>query len=304
MTRFDRRKLLTSGAAAAVLLGAGVAAHARPKRGGLLRAALSGGVAGEDWLTPGAHVRPFMMSAAQGAVFETLTEVAPDGTLRGELLRSWNGTEAGLEWVLTLRDNARFHDGTPVRASDVIDALGHHRENTVGTAAQLMQSAHARDRAVHVRLTRPEPQFPYLLSDPRLFVFARRGSGGIAGSGLYRPERFEPGVVLEARRVPDHPLLDRAGWFDEISIRAENDATSQETLLRARKVDVADLAQIEGDGFTHHRVEPGPWARGFDGLATMGGYGVTTHMRVAVPRVLGGLWPVDNGRIAERWWMA
>ena len=42
MNRIDRRLLFTSGAAAALLAATGVSAQAAPRRGGRLRAALSG----------------------------------------------------------------------------------------------------------------------------------------------------------------------------------------------------------------------------------------------------------------------
>ena len=49
MTLLDRRRLLTSGAAAAVFAASGLSASALPKRGGLLRAALSGASRSDGW---------------------------------------------------------------------------------------------------------------------------------------------------------------------------------------------------------------------------------------------------------------
>lgn len=303
MTRFDRRKLLTSGAAAAVLMGSGMTASAQPKRGGLLRAALSGGTSGDHWLNPGS-LSPFMMNAAQGAVFETLTEIAPDGSLRGELLADWRGSDAGRIWELRLRADTVFHDGAPIRPEDVIASLAHHRATASGTAAEMIDTIAPMPDGLRVTLIRSNRRFPYLLSDPRLIIF-RQGDDGVAiGSGLYRPVRFEAGKVFEGRRVKDHHRDGQAGWFDEVSMLSVPDARQQAHLLRARRVDVADLARFEGDGFTHHRVDGGEWDRGFEGLAPMQGYGLTSHVRVAVPRVLGAMWPVDDARIAERWWMA
>ncbi len=35
----------------------------------------------------------FMQVARQGLIFDTLTEIAADGTLRGELATAWQGSE-------------------------------------------------------------------------------------------------------------------------------------------------------------------------------------------------------------------
>lgn len=302
MTRFDRRRLLTSGAAAAVLLGAGLGAEAAPKRGGLLRAVLSGASAGDDWRGAG-HARTFMQVAAQGAVFETLTEVAPDGSLRGELVQDWHPSEAGQVWDLTLRPDAVFHDGRKLEPADVVDSLDRHRRAGVPVAGRIAR-IEARGHGLRVTLHTPEPRLPYLLSDPRLIVFARGNPGAGIGTGLYRVETFRPGEIFEGRRVADHPRAGRAGWFDEVSLRAEDSRDAQERLLRDRRADVGDLARLEGDGFTTHRVAGEGAHPGFEGLTPFAGYALTTHRRVAVPRVLGTLWPMDNARIAERWWMA
>ena len=302
MTRFDRRRLLTSGAAAAVLLGAGVGAQAAPKRGGLLRAVLSGASAADSWDGRG-HSRTFMQVAAQGAVFETLTEVAPDGSLRGELLEEWRPREGGAIWDLRLREDRRYHDGAALEAAHVVESLRRHREGGA-PVARLVTRARAQGDRVTLRLDRAVPNLPYLLSDPRLVIASDAHIARGVGTGLYRVEAFRPGLRLEARRVADHPRAGRAGWFDEIALSAEDDPDMQERLLRGRQADVADLARIEGEGFTTHRVAEGLSRPGFEGLAPFAGYALTAHARIAVPGGLGALWPMDNARMAERWWMA
>ena len=76
MTRIDRRALFASGAAAALLAATGASLADTPKAGGTLRLA----VPRDDSLE----------QLARGAVFDTLTEIAPDGTLRGELATGWH----------------------------------------------------------------------------------------------------------------------------------------------------------------------------------------------------------------------
>ena len=94
MNRIDRRVLFTSGAAAALLAATGVSAQTAPHRGGRLRAALSGAARSDHWGT----VDGAFMQAARGAVFETLTEIAGDGTLRGDIAQSWETNDGGKTW--------------------------------------------------------------------------------------------------------------------------------------------------------------------------------------------------------------
>ncbi len=82
MSGFKRRRLIQTALAAAVLGASGL--EAAPARiGGTLRAGLSGASASDSWDSRG-HMGGFIGAAAM-AVFDTLTEIASDGSLRGEL---------------------------------------------------------------------------------------------------------------------------------------------------------------------------------------------------------------------------
>ena len=109
MTRIDRRALFASGAAAALLAASGLSVGASPRAGGSLRLAVP---------RDGSLAR-----IATGAMFDTLTEVAPDGTLKGELATSWQGSADARLWSFRLQDAVRFHDGTELKPRHVVSAL-------------------------------------------------------------------------------------------------------------------------------------------------------------------------------------
>ena len=119
MNVLDRRALFASGAAAALLAASGVSAA--PMRGGRLRAALSGASRDDRWDAVPSGL--FMQAAVQGAVFDTLTEIAADGTLRGELATGWQAEDGGRVWTFDLRSDVSFHDGVPLTAQDVVASL-------------------------------------------------------------------------------------------------------------------------------------------------------------------------------------
>ncbi len=80
----------------------------------------------------------------------------------------------GKTWTITLRDGLTFHDGTPVRARDVvasierwcrIDALG---QTLRATADEITAIS---DKALRFRLKRPFPQLPFALGKPSSVCF-------------------------------------------------------------------------------------------------------------------------------------
>lgn len=181
MTRslMDRRALFATGAAAALLAATGVSAASMPQRGGRLRMALSGAQRSDSWVQGDGL---FMQVARQGLIFDTLTEVAADGTLRGELATGWQGSPDGRVWLFDLREDVVFHDGRPMTARDV--------------AASLISPARIEATGVHqisVTLTDPAMDLPFTLSGPQHVIRPRHAVEDGIGTGLYRLRRFAPG---------------------------------------------------------------------------------------------------------------
>lgn len=53
-------------------------------------------------------------------VFDALTDIAPDGSMRPQLATSWESTPDAMSWTFTIRRDAKFHNGEPVTVDDVI----------------------------------------------------------------------------------------------------------------------------------------------------------------------------------------
>lgn len=245
MAPISRRKLFHSGVAAAMLMATGVGVQARP-RGGMLRAGLSGAWSSDSWDSR-THAGAFMIAAAHGAVFDTLTEVTADGSLRGELATDWTATDAAKTWVVNLRRGVTFHNGKPFGADDVIESLMLHAGTTSG-AAPIIDGIERIERLtshqIRFTLKTPNADFPYLLSDYHLVIYpagqiATAMAQGI-GTGLYRVDRFVAGERFMGVRVNGHYKDGAAGFFDRIDYIAMN-ADEQLNALAAGRIDVADL---------------------------------------------------------------
>ena len=274
MTRIDRRALFSSGAAAALLAATGLSAA--PQRGGLLRAALSGATRADTWDASPDGL--FMRAISQGAVFENLTEIAADGTLRAELATSWEANQDATIWRFHLRENVAFHDGSALGFADVVDSL-----TRAGLTAERIGGA------ISVRLHTADPNLPYRLAAPEFVIKpadpGRRAAG--IGTGLYRTHKFDPGRHFIGERVTTHWKDGQAGWFDRVEfVHIPSDEVRAQA-LREGLVDVADIAE--------------PPAGPFRGLPSDANTTLVASRDLIVPGIVGGVWPLDNFRMTERW---
>jgi len=280
MTRMDRRALFTSGAAAALLSASGLSLDAAPRAGGCLRLAVP---RDDDSLG----------IVARGAVFDTLTEIAPDGVLRGELASRWLGSADARVWTFDLRDDVLFHDGRGLSAQDVVASFLASESPALSGVAVIEAIGMLQLR---LELTAGNPDLPYLLANPGLII----GPGGqldtplsdAVGTGRYRVERAQPGRQFLGCKVDGHYKDGRAGWADSIEIIVIPDAGVRAEALRDGFVDVAALplpgGLLDRGDFVYH-----PSAQDM---------ALAAHRGVGVPRVIGAHGALDDGRIAERWW--
>ena len=279
MTRIDRRALFTSGAAAALLAATGASVAAAPRRGGVLRIAVprDGGM---------------LETVARGALFDTLTEIGPDGVLKGELASSWRSSPDARVWHFDLRRDVRFHDGTALHAEDVAASLRAHEFPEGCLGVKIVGAT-----KLQLELSDPNSDLPYLLADPRLII-ARKGEVATLlqqanGTGIYKITNAQDGRHFRATRVTQHYKDGQSGWADQIEIIGIPDAAVRAEALRDGYVDIAALPEPKGllnrGEFTYH-----PSAHDM---------ALATHAGVGMPRRIGTRAPMDDGRIAQRWWL-
>ena len=280
-TFMDRRALFARGSAAALLAAVGVSADAAPARGGVLKAALSGGDRAENWLTlPGGR----FLQAARNAVFETLTEIAPDGTLQPGLATSWTSSDGGRVWHFTLRDDVVFHEGSQLQSTDAaasLKAAGYH--------------AFADQDSVMIELDQPDPAFPFVAAQNGLVIYraVELESGGFAqnGTGLYRLKRFDPGRGFLGERVDKHRKDGVAGWFDAIELIAISDDAVRAEAVADGFVDVADLRE----GHVPEGTSSLQILKNSDHSLTAVRQNIVMGTRVADA-------PLDDMQFMQRWW--
>lgn len=245
MTNISRRGLLGTGAAAGALVASGLPLRAQPRKGGQLVVGLSGANTSDTW-DGRTHSDIFMIASAHGTVFDTLTEVAADGTLVGELAESWEASADAKTWTFNLRRGVVFHNGKPFGADDVIESLQLHVAEGAKSAAEPIVAAIAdmeklADHQVRFTLEAGNADFPFLMSDYHLLIYpAGQIDEAIAngiGTGLYQVGSFDPGVRMVASRFADHYKGDAAGHFEQVEYIAINDQTARMNALITGEVD-------------------------------------------------------------------
>jgi ABC-type transport system substrate-binding protein/tRNA A-37 threonylcarbamoyl transferase component Bud32 len=199
--------------------------------GGEITAAIASEVAGLD---PG-NLETDEASEIGALVYETLAFFDAEGHLLPWLAAGWQEMGDGRIYVVDLRPEATFSDGSPVLASDVRASLlraarlsargslapGFYRvlqgidswlegdpaaDADGGLAERLVPGIEvAGPHRLIFRLTEPLPLFPVLLADMRTSVAAIRpapdGGERLLGSGPFRIEHFGEGRV-RLERVP------------------------------------------------------------------------------------------------------
>jgi peptide/nickel transport system substrate-binding protein len=161
------------------------------------------------------------VSAADGAtpliarhVFDTLVtyrELSTD--IDPSLATRWAVSRDGLEWLFTLRDNVRFHDGAPLHAADVAASFERHvkSDDPAGPSGVVwgpllrgvpgvVKEIRAVDpRTLRITLHQPYAALLTVLAHPG-FSVSRRGAGGtFIGTGPYRVVDNSPGrIAIEA----------------------------------------------------------------------------------------------------------
>jgi hypothetical protein len=105
-------------------------------------------------------------------LYETLVRVDCEGRVRPGLAASWRLDMATHTWIVTLRENARFSDGTPVTPADVVSGwAGGGAADLRPQASRYVQSIAAiDDRALAITLRSNNVDAPSVLADPELAI--------------------------------------------------------------------------------------------------------------------------------------
>jgi peptide/nickel transport system substrate-binding protein len=195
-------------------------------------------------------------------VYDTLYAVNGRMQPQPQMAAGHEVSDDGRVWRIRLRDNLKFHDGTPVRAIDCIASLqrfvlADEFGKLLGRVVETWNVAD--DRTMEIRLTKP---FPLLLdvlakSDSRVpFIMPERlartpptaAISEVIGSGPYRflPNEYNSGSRVAYVKFTDYvPRTEPPEWasgakiahYDRIEWNIISDAATAAAALRSGEVD-------------------------------------------------------------------
>jgi hypothetical protein len=195
--------------------------------------------------------------AVAGLVHETLVTVGDDALPHPALAEGWSSAAEGREWTLRLRRGARFHDGDPVTAEDVVRSLRAFLRGPSAAAAAFADEVDggadfrrgARDAlpglaspdasTVVVRGTGAGPARLAALGAAAAAVVSRRGAGAGPFAPLTPSLRSGTALVAFDGHVRGRPFVDRVRVIESASAGSDD---------AARRVDLGAAAAGSGPG--------------------------------------------------------
>lgn len=212
-------------------------------------------------------------------IYDTLFDGSRPGIPGPWLATDMTVSEDGLTATITLREDARFHDGTPVDATAVKASLDRTRTiegGTFGGALAAITDVTADDpMTVTVTLSSPMPSLRAVLASAAGAIInpAAIASGedlslspGDAGSGPYVVTEFVPNdhVSYERSSTPHwNPDVQQLAGMTIRGAAGTGGASTGNAALQSGEIDVLitlssreELSPLEGDGFILHQYTP------------------------------------------------
>lgn len=222
--------------------------------------ALAGASAGAAELRIGVRTEPvmdphFMWTDANVSyyihIFGGLTVSDEHLQVHPGLAESWVAV-SDTEWRFNLRKAAKFHDGSPVAAQDVVDSFARMRTIKAaapftGAIAGLKDVKAIDDHTVSITTTKPNPLVPQRVSLIHVVPsqIAKSATSedftsgrAVIGSGPYKLVSFQAGNSLVLARNPNH--WGKPAKWDKVTFRFIPDNAARVAALLSKDVDMID----------------------------------------------------------------
>lgn len=219
------------------------------KQGGTLTVGIETDVRGFDVVEGG------VLGASGGTVYLTIADTLilfddRTGTFQPHLATSWTSSEDKRTWTFKLRDDVRFHDGSPLTADDVVHHMNRildpkNRARSRAFITPIQRAVAVDAHTVRYELVHPWMSFPGVLTAPSLIglipprksVEAGTQNRKPIGTGPYRFVSWAGGDRIVVERNPDY-WGPRKAHLDRIVFRVLPDPQARYASLQAGDADV------------------------------------------------------------------
>lgn len=220
------RRLAISCLLATLGLSTTASARTRPHYGGTLRVE----TAGDPWQRPS--------GIARRLVFDGLTSLDADGSVRPALAVDWESENASHRWQFHLRPGVHFHDGSPITTIAVVASL-----NAACPANCPWTAIHASGSSVVFTADQPMPNLPAILAGDEFLIALTISSegktpNGATGTGPFQVSGFNNGVLS---LVANDTCWQGRPFVDGIEIRTRRSVADQRVDLTTGRADIIEL---------------------------------------------------------------
>jgi peptide/nickel transport system substrate-binding protein len=231
--------LLALAAAVALTLPAGAQ---QPGKGGTLTVVLGGTLSRLDPALAASGAEDVYVNL----VFNGLTRIDRDMSVRPDLAESWTASADLKTWTFRLRDKVTFQNGRKLAAEDVVATITRVLDAKTGLGGRAVLDGVSRvelvdPRTVRFTLAAPYAAFAGIFADPRLRIVPRDRLAELAtapvGTGPFVMRHFFPGNRMELARNPAYyePDLPR---LDAVQLRMIPDAAARLAALESGAIDI------------------------------------------------------------------
>jgi MarR-like DNA-binding transcriptional regulator SgrR of sgrS sRNA len=217
------------------------AARTRPHYGGTLRVEIEG----DAWSQNVTQSAGLGGPLARRLIFDGLTRVDADGSVRSALAVRWASESSDHRWQFWLRPGVRFHDGSPLTSAAVVASLtGSCGAECPWTALRAVGSS------VVFTSDSPMPNLPTLLAGDDLLIVHSASIGvdaasqpGVSigpmvGTGAFEPSGFSNGVLT---LLANDSCWEGRPFLDKIEIAGHKSIRDQWLDLSLGRADVVEV---------------------------------------------------------------
>ncbi len=168
-----------------------------------------------------------------------------------DLAEAWDVSDDGREWVIQIRQDARFHDGRPVTADDVLYSVEAFLTRGVPPNPVIESMFKIDDFTIGGRFRREFRRLPgQLVHDQAIIVQLGMLEeevllGKLVGSGPFVPIEYDRGGQLLMKRNPDYYETGRP-YVDRIRILFVHDRATMLAAFGSGQLDFLDVAYTHG----------------------------------------------------------
>ena len=261
-----RSFLLRSAVLGVALTAAMAVAQAQPVRGGKLTFARNADSLFLDPVLNDDNVDIWILTNLNSSL---LAPTSDGKGVRPSLATSWGASADGKTFTLKLRQGAKFSDGSPVTAEDVVWSLERARDPKAGIWNFLLVSidkvaAQGEDTIV-LSLKNPDPSLPAALATfnsaimPKKLFLASKGASmedkahsfaeRPVGAGPFMLDSWQRGTRMVLKRNPYYFGKDANGaalpYLDEVDLTIIPDDATRILQLKAGQVDATEFVPFE-----------------------------------------------------------